>query len=1101
MNQKDKISKRKKHTLSARSLSGGSNADITSILTTILNRRFNPLKSMGASTIRRISPSGNHIVNCLSCMILILLMKQNLSAQYSIDYLREKSDYEKAKSELRFDDAIGHAIQMKQIAERDSGRYSAFYLESAEPEIQMHFDMGEYSGLDSMINELIRIASVTVSDSSAKSFLYPAYLAYFHYVQSDFVKAAEISIQQLEKWSRQHGKDNPEFGEFAHNAGASLNAAGHTDRALPYLQQSIENAKEFSADSITYGERLITMGDYYIEMGLYNDALYNYESAMKFLAPHFEEDPVIYNIVLCNISMTLAELGQYKESIETGLECLDNIRKMNGTDSEFYATANSGIIMSYSDLGQIDKALQVCSDSKLIIDSIYGKSHPRYWMLSIDEADIYRTKKDFQTALDRFLNLKNLVDSAGGQDWNQYDIILSSIGLTYYGLKNYDQALYYIDQGISRLESLEKFDSPDYARQLLNKSQILIAGNHHAEALICCQKSMAIVESQLGKKHKTYINCLSTLAQIHYITGENELLAQDLKQLSDLLSFRIHEYFSFLPEKERQLFLNDTQFYYSLINNLAAGIYDEYPEISEVMYNNSLSLKGMLARKSSQLREDILKSNNSELTGMYEEWIALKSFISKQSALPVQSRVIYMDSLLLKADQLEKSLLEGSSLFNANYHQLEVNMKDVQHSLQPGDATIEFITYNASGIIPAQQNDYAALLLLHGDKRAHFVPLCAEAKANKLINYDSDRKADYVDRIYQINGRGFVLDEAPVASTYDLFWHPLDSLLQGVQRIYYSPSGLLYRINLNAVAVSDTTILSDHYDLIQMESTRNLVNKKKSTQEVQGNAILFGGIAYTLPSPQSSNQIVLSASSRTFSKATSFAIPEDARGQYEQWNYLPGTEKEVNRIAEILSKKNFSVTRLTGTEATEESFVNCCISGQSPGILHISTHGFFFNEPRTQDQHSDAINEYHRSPDPMIRSGILFAGANDTWKSAENLVTGIEDGIVTAKDISQMNLAQTELVVLSACETGLGDILGDEGVYGLRRAFEIAGAQHLIMSLWQVPDKQTSELMILFYSKWINEELSIHDAFNAAQRTMREKYDNPYFWAGFVLCE
>ena len=113
----------------------------------------------------------------------------------------------------------------------------------------------------------------------------------------------------------------------------------------------------------------------------------------------------------------------------------------------------------------------------------------------------------------------------------------------------------------------------------------------------------------------------------------------------------------------------------------------------------------------------------------------------------------------------------------------------------------------------------------------------------------------------------------------------------------------------------------------------------------------------------------------------------------------------------------------------------------------------------------------------------------------------MEDGVLTAYEIAQMDLSHTELVVLSACETGLGDIRGNEGVYGLQRAFKIAGARYLVMSLWRVPDLQTQELMTDFYRKWLLQNMTIPDAFRAAQKDMRDKYGHPFFWAGFVLVE
>ena len=137
----------------------------------------------------------------------------------------------------------------------------------------------------------------------------------------------------------------------------------------------------------------------------------------------------------------------------------------------------------------------------------------------------------------------------------------------------------------------------------------------------------------------------------------------------------------------------------------------------------------------------------------------------------------------------------------------------------------------------------------------------------------------------------------------------------------------------------------------------------------------------------------------------------------------------------------------------------------------------------------------------MIRSGLVLAGGNYAWATGKPLRPDLEDGILTAYEISQMDLSNTELVVLSACETGLGDIAGNEGVYGLQRAFKIAGAKYLVMSLWQVPDQQTQELMTAFYNNWLVSKMSVPEAFRTAQKAMQERYEHPFFWAGFVLLE
>ncbi|MBK6930351.1 MAG: CHAT domain-containing protein [Saprospirales bacterium] len=174
--------------------------------------------------------------------------------------------------------------------------------------------------------------------------------------------------------------------------------------------------------------------------------------------------------------------------------------------------------------------------------------------------------------------------------------------------------------------------------------------------------------------------------------------------------------------------------------------------------------------------------------------------------------------------------------------------------------------------------------------------------------------------------------------------------------------------------------------------------------------------------------------------------------------------------------------------------------------LHLATHGYFFPAPPENLRHTglaldDQTLIFQASDQAMIRSGLIFAGANTTWTTGQALASG-EDGILTAYEISQLNLSNTGLVVLSACETGLGELAGYEGVYGLQRAFKIAGADFLLMSLWQVNDAKTGELMRAFYHQYLDRKLPVPEAFSAAQAALRARYPgSPYVWAGFVLVE
>jgi len=300
-------------------------------------------------------------------------------------------------------------------------------------------------------------------------------------------------------------------------------------------------------------------------------------------------------------------------------------------------------------------------------------------------------------------------------------------------------------------------------------------------------------------------------------------------------------------------------------------------------------------------------------------------------------------------------------------------------------------------------------------------------------------------------------------------------------------------------------VLADHYNLIQQGSTRQLairsadidgVTQSRSVDTAASVSILFGGILYDLDSTR-------------LAEIPEKVVPADAGAELRgnSWNYLKGTEKEVDQIGGIMTASALKPVVLKGSAATEEAFKS---NGQveegtgSPRILHFATHGFFYPSPGTNDQkpkNREDASVFKFSDLPMMRSGLLMAGGNYAWKSGKPYRPGMEDGILTAYEIAQTDLSNTELVVLSACETGLGDIRGDEGVYGLQRAFKIAGARYLVMSLWRVPDAATQELMTAFYQKWLVQKMTIPEAFRAAQKEMRDKYQHPFFWAGFVLVE
>ncbi len=469
--------------------------------------------------------------------------------------------------------------------------------------------------------------------------------------------------------------------------------------------------------------------------------------------------------------------------------------------------------------------------------------------------------------------------------------------------------------------------------------------------------------------------------------------------------------------------------------------------------------------------------------------------LAAEYAKPVAERK-QLEDLQAQANTLEKELTRTVSGFGEALRQ--VRWQDVQATLRSGEVAIEFVRYRLDS--PRQPDSilYGALVLLSASPGAsgpQFIPLCTEKDLKSLLISPTPRRLDYVADLYRKPGL------PGLQSLYERLWAPLEPVLQGVKTIYFSPAGLLHQIQFGAITTADGKVLADRYELAALGSTRQLVSQP--VFPANASASLYGGIKYDRDSIAPGMPVTdWNRGSGLDRGALEFAWV-DSSLRMGVWQYLPETERESRQIEAVLKLAGLQPELKTGFAASEDAFKQLGQNQPSPRILHIATHGFFFPNaasPRLERE-GGAEPVFKRSDHPMIRSGLILAGANTMWTTGKPWRPDLEDGVLTAYEISQMNLSGTELVVLSACETGLGDIEGYEGVYGLQRAFKIAGVRYVLMSLWQVPDLQTQQLMTAFYRNWLQSGMPIRGALQAAQRDMRGRGLDPFFWAGFVLVE
>lgn len=483
---------------------------------------------------------------------------------------------------------------------------------------------------------------------------------------------------------------------------------------------------------------------------------------------------------------------------------------------------------------------------------------------------------------------------------------------------------------------------------------------------------------------------------------------------------------------------------------------------SNVAYNLTLSMKGAILFSDVDFKDRIYATRNNDLIGEYNhlnELVAMRAATTDPSKIKLLNEDIY---------RTEKGLM-----FELHAYEPEKRERlwtDVKKALPANGIAIEFVNY----IVAEDSIEYAALVLRKDWDTPKMIPLF---EAKQLEELKPRSQAIYTNN-----------------KATELIWGPLAEYISNGDNIYFSPSGALHHIAIESLPAADGQLMSERYNMYRLSTTKQLCYDRPAVE--YDKAVLYGGLAYDL------SDDVMIAESRAYSQdrdlyaMQGFEADSTCRAG---WKSLPGTKKEVENISKTLKQKNINVAVFEGQAGNEESFR--ALSGQKNQIIHVATHGFFLP---LQEAHKKAYFRSLNENIPIIdnsmrRSGLMLAGGNRAWRG-EALPNGIEDGVLTAQEIESLDLRGADLVVLSACETGLGEVTG-EGVFGLQRAFKKAGTQTLVMSLWKVNDAATELMMSEFYTNLIAGK-SKREAFLTAQKAVRAKHPTePYYWASFIMLD
>lgn len=909
-------------------------------------------------------------------------------------------------------------------------------------------------------------------------------------------------------------------------------------------QSQYSESEQTLLEALNLGERLskksgvnyVTSLDYlgftYWRMSRFNDAEKAFQEALEIGERTIGKEHSRYLNALSHLANLYRFLGRHEEAKKHCLEILSISERVYGKETKDYIAYLSLLGTIYFAMGDLERAEKIDLEVVEITGKMYGKEHPLYASRINGLALSYSTKGNYEAAEPLLLEAKEIRLKTLGRDNVYYAETLGCLGNLYSDIAKYEQSEPYYLEARAILEKIQGKMNADYAMATNNNANLYHKMGKLEEAENLYLEALEIREKVLGKEHRFFASTLNNLANLYLGRNEIEkaepyvleakaiyekilepnhyLYANSLQNLVNLYWIKgdfenANRYLHEACSSQQSLLLRGSKHlseqelgYYA--NTFLSNVYYSFsladtspnPQFAANSYDLALFYKGYLQTTSKQMRR--LVNKDTTTASRFDTLQSYQANLAKEYAKRPSTRNNQLIAdLENRSERLEKELVQTVAGFGEANQQ--VSWQQVQEALQPGEAAIEFVRYELFCPGPSDTVMYAAIVLRPEETSPQFVPLATESQLEDMLKKSEHLPGQYINRLYS--------DNAP--QLFQLIWQPLEQLLEDTRVVYYSPTGLLHRLNLSAITKADQTILTDSYQLIRLGSTRQLTAPPSKDTAYQ-DAILFGGIQYEMDSVAIFQSIetveaeTLASNTRGYSaEQLPFAI-DDSTLTHRDWKYLRWTDVEIDAIDLILEDAGIKTNLKRGYAATEEAFKAMGKSGKSPSIIHLSTHGFFFPDPSTKEQEEEESG-FKLSDHPMIRSGIILAGGNYVWQTGHALRPEMEDGVLTAFEISQLDLSNTELVVLSACETGLGDIQGNEGVYGLQRAFKIAGAKYLIMSLWQVPDFQTQELMTTFYLNWLEVKMSIPQAFSEAQASIRKKYPEPFYWAGFVLIE
>ncbi|MCA6436222.1 MAG: CHAT domain-containing protein [Bacteroidetes bacterium] len=798
-----------------------------------------------------------------------------------------------------------------------------------------------------------------------------------------------------------------------------------------------------SKQNVNYEQTLSNLGVLYQTRGMFTKALPYLEKSL-----YWRKKGNIKGMQLVsmnNIAVFKKETGSLLDAEKDLKDCIEYAK--GDTNSIAKALIHNNLAMVYVDMNKLEDA-----EKNILLATYYSKKTLKTYSenaikFRINLCNIYRLRKKYTEA-------ESLLQDAISQRESKLS--------TYSDLAFLKKSLaqLYIEMGnLYPVEGLLKSAYDINKRKLGAKNPATLSslqelGNYYritknnTQALECLNKVVNDKKEVYGETHPNYIQALEDYAMCLWFAKDFSYAKGKFNFVIDNTLNYINTFFKSLNDNEKTLYWEKTNLRLQNYFSFTIDYTKQDSSILTDLYNTIINTKGFLLNNSSKIRSAIASSDDVSLKQTYKKWLEVNENLNAAYQLSVEERKnekVNVDSLKERISELEKELSLKSEIFKESINTKKIELKDVQVALKPNEAAIELIQLNAIAGSEMQAS-YKALVIKSGSIR--LVDLGLFDSVNVVIS----------------NFRDCVINQKPEPPAYAKTWKPVDLEIKNCSKIYISSDGAFHQLSINSLKDSANKYVIDKYTITFVGNTKDIIEVKKNLDHPSkpNNAFLVGNPYY------------------------------GESGSIEQ---LPGTEKEVINITKQLNALKVKTKTVIGKNATETEIKKI----QSPSILHIATHGYFLADLSKMEANKVlGVDLNSAKENPLLRSGLMFANADNVFKENYKSLNNQDNGVLTAFEALSLNLEKTDLVVLSACETGLGSVKQGEGVYGLQRAFLIAGAKSIIMSLWEVSDDATMDLMTSFYASYsANGDKTT--AFNNAIKLVKTKYKDPFYWGAFVM--